>query len=121
LGKVARTVGMLAAVAVSSRIALAQGAPVSGAAGVSLLPGAIPGVVGTPVMLTLRVNLSGVTGKSPTGATVPAVLGAYQVRVSFDKNLLRFDSASGGTAAGYTSAPAYTDPGVANTNGAVAL
>ena len=36
----------------------------------------MPGVVGTPVTLTLRVNLSGVTGKSPAGASVPAVLGA---------------------------------------------
>ena len=124
LGKVAKIVGRVAAVAAvaaSSRIALAQGGPVSGAAGVSLLPSATPGVVGTPVTLTLRVNLSGVTGKSPAGASVPAVLGAYQVRVGFDKNLLRFDSASGGTATGYTSAPAYTDPGVANTNGAVTL
>ncbi len=120
-GKIARILGILAVLAIPGRIALAQGGPVSGAAGVSLLPSAMPGVVGTPVTLTLRVNLSGVTGKSPAGASVPAVLGAYQVRVSFDKNLLRFDSASGGGATGYTSAPVYTDPGLANTNGAVTL
>ncbi len=61
------------------------------------------------------------TGRSPAGASTPAVLGAYQVKVAFDKTLLRFDSVSGGTAAGYAPAPISTDPAIANANGSVTL
>ena len=121
LEKAPWVLAVLACLAIPGGAALAQGGPVSGTAGVSLLPSATPGVVGSPVTLTLRVNLSGVTGKNPAGAAVPAVLGAYQVRITFDPTLLRFDSASGGASTGYASAPAYTDPGAANANGAVTL
>jgi hypothetical protein len=98
-----------------------QGAPVSGSAKVTLVASPVPGIVGTVLNVRLRVDLSGVTGKSPAGGTTPAVLGAYQVRVAFDKTLLRFDAASGGTAAGYAPVPTYTDPAIANANGAVIL
>ena len=121
LEKVARALGILALLAASAASVLAQGGPVSGTAGVTLVPSSSPGVVGSPVTVMLRVNLSGVTGKSPAGAATPAVLGAYQIRVGFDKSLLRFDSAAGGVASGYTSAPTYTDPGIANANGSVTL
>ncbi|MGE5277479.1 MAG: cohesin domain-containing protein [Acidobacteriota bacterium] len=100
---------------------LGQGAPIVGTARVTLVASPLPGVVGTTLNVRLRIDLSGVTGVSPAGATVPAVLGGYQVRVAFDKTLLRFDSASGGTATGYAAAPVTTDPAIANANGSVTL
>lgn len=104
-----------------SGLLFAQGAPIAGSARVTLIASPVPGVVGTTLNVRLRIDLSGVTGKSPTGASTPAVLGGYQARVAFDKTLLRFDSASGGTAVGYAPAPIYTDPAIANANGSVTL
>ena len=113
---------LLAALAVSVPGELrAQGSPVVGSARVTLVASPVPGRVGTTLNVLVRVDLSGVTGKAPSGATVPAVLGAYQIRVAFDRALLRFDSAGGGTATGYASAPTATDPVMANAAGAVTL
>jgi len=79
------------------------------------------GVVGAPVQVAVRVDLSSVMGRAPLGANVAAVLGAYQVKISFDKTLLRFDSVTGGTSDGYASPPITTDPSAANAAGAVTL
>ena len=113
---------LVAAIGLLAPAALfAQGPPIAGSARVTLLASPMPGRVGTPLTVMVRVDLSAATGKSSTGATVPAVLGAYQIQVAFDRGLLRFDSASGGTAPGYTGAPTYTDPAIANAAGAVTL
>jgi hypothetical protein len=98
-----------------------QGSPIAGAARVTLVASPDPGIVGSSLDVRLRIDLSGVTGRSPAGASVPAVLGAYQVRVTFDPARLRFDSASGGTSAGYAPPPITTDPAAANAGGAVTL
>jgi hypothetical protein len=103
------------------RSALAQGAPVSGAALVTASPNPSVTTVGSTVVVTLRVGLAGVIGRSASGATMPAVLGGYQVSVVFDKTRLRFESAAGGSSAGYTSGPVFSAPATANANGNVML
>ncbi len=99
----------------------AQGPPISGSAQVTLSPNPASTTVNSVVQVTLVVNLSSVTGKAPGGSNIPAALGGYQIKVSFDNARLRFDSASGGTSPGYTSAPTYTNPGSANSSGSVTL
>ncbi len=105
----------------ASRPALAQGAPVTGSALVTASPNPSSATVGTSVLVTLRVGLAGVSGKSSSGTNTPAVLGGYQIRVSFDKTRLRFDSAAGGTSPGFTSTPVFSSPATANANGMVTL
>ncbi len=111
----------IAALLFPSRFLLAQGAPISGTASVTLSTNPSSLAVGGVVQATLRVDLSGVTGVSPSGSSTAAVLGGYQVSVTFDKARLRLDSAAGGSSTGYTAAPTYTSPGVANANGSVTL
>ena len=98
-----------------------QGAPISGSADLTLSPSPASAVVGGTVQVTLRVDLTGVTGKGPSGSSTAAVLGGYQIAVSFDKARLQFVSASGGASSGYTGAPTYTSPATANTGGTVTV
>ncbi len=111
---------LAAALGMPARL-LGQGAPISGSASLSVSPSPAAVNVGGTVQVTLRVNLSGVTGEAPSGSSTPAVLGGYQIAVAFDKTRLRFDSGSGGTSAGYTGAPTYTSPATANANGSVTV
>ncbi len=99
----------------------AQGPPISQTAQVTVSSSPTSPMVGSVVQISLRVDLSSVTGKAPDGSRTPAVLGGYQIDVSFDNARLRFDSASGGTSLGYTSAPTYTDPASANSSGTVTV
>jgi hypothetical protein len=105
----------------SSPTALAQGAPVTGTALVTASPNPSSATVGTSVIVTLRVGLAGVWGMSPAGSNTPAVLGGYQITISFDKTRLRFESASGGTSPGFTSTPIFSAPATANAEGKVTL
>jgi hypothetical protein len=96
-----------------------QGAPIVGTATVTISPAPSSANVGGVVAVTLRVNLSGVSGQAPNGSSTPAVLGGYQIAVAFDKTRLRFDSGSGGTSPGFSGVPTYTSPAAANANGSV--
>jgi len=100
---------------------LGQGPPITGTAQVGAVPAPLSTGVGATVQLGLSVDISGVTGRNPSGTTVPAVLGGYQITVSFDQTRLRFDSASGGASPGYTSAPTYTNAAIANAAGSLTL
>ena len=72
--------------------------------------------------MTLRVTVdcTGVTGQTGAG-TVPVVLGAYQISITFDKDLLRYESAAGGTSSGFTGAPTATNASSANSAGKVTI
>lgn len=100
--------------------ARAQGLPIVGVARASLSTSSTSASVGSSLQVTLSVDLTGVVGSTPGGGTTPAVLGGYQIRISFPKTLLRFESASGGTSTGYTGTPITTDPLIANTIGSLA-
>jgi|GEM_PF-1302478 len=100
---------------------LAQGTPISGTAQVTLSPSVTSLNMGSSVQATLRIDLTGVTGRDSSGASTPAVLGGYQVAVSFDRTMLQFTGATGGTSSGYTGTPTFTTPSTANTNGSVTV
>lgn len=99
----------------------AQGGPIGGTAslGVSATPPTAG--IGAAVSVSVRVDLSSVTGGSPTGSRTAAVLGGYQIGIAFDKTRLRFDSVAGGSSAGFTSAPTSTTPAIANASGALTI
>lgn len=101
-------------------VLLAQGAPINGTAQMSGSPNSATTATGGTILLTVTIDLSGVTGQGPGGSTA-AVLGAYQIAVGFDKNLVRFNSANGGNTSQYSSAPVFTNPSTANSNGSVSL
>jgi hypothetical protein len=103
------------------RLAIAQGAPIVGTAEVTLSPNPVTATSGTSVVVNLEVDLAGVTGKSSSGTNTAAVLGGYQTILLFDKTRLRLDSVAGGTSAGYTSAPTFTNVAAANASGSVTL
>ena len=103
------------------RLLLAQGAPISGTASVTVSPSPTSTAIGGTVQVTLQIDLTGVTGIGPSGSSTAAVVGGYQVSVTFDRTRLRFDSAAGGTSSGYTGAPTHTTPATANANGSVTL
>jgi len=98
----------------------AQGAPINGTAQMTGSPNSATTSAGGTIQLTLTIDLSGVTGQGPSGSTA-AVLGAYQVAVAFDKNLVRFNSATGGASSQFSSSPVFTNPSTANANGSVSL
>ena len=97
-----------------------QAAPINGTAEVTGTPVSDTVAVGASVVLRVAVDVNGVTGSTGTGST-PVVLGAYQISVTFDKTLLRFDSASGGTSSGFTGAPTATNAASANSSGKVTI
>ncbi|HEV7766443.1 MAG TPA: cohesin domain-containing protein [Thermoanaerobaculia bacterium] len=96
-----------------------QGAPIVGTAQVR---GIVPSTaaVGASVVLRLNVDCTSVQGTTGAGS-VPVVLGAYQISVTFDTARLRFESASGGTSSGFTGAPTATNPTTANSTGKVTV
>lgn len=96
-----------------------QGAPINGTGQLRLTPNASAIPTGNAVNVTLGVDLTGVTGQGPSGGT-PAVLGGYQIVVSFDKTRLRFDSANGANAP-FNNAPTFTAPATANSSGSVTV
>ena len=104
-----------------SATAFGQGAPIGGKALVTASPNPSLATVGDTVVVTLRVGLAGVSGMSSEGFATPAVLGGYQVSVAFDNTRLHFESATGGTTAGYSATPVYSSPAVANSSGVVTL
>jgi hypothetical protein len=112
---------LLSAVVLPPRKGLGQGAPMSGTALVTASPNPSSTTVGSLVQVTVRVGLTGLTGKASSGGNTLAVLGGYQIAVAFDKTRLRFDSAAGGISTGYTSVPTFTSPAIANAAGSVAL
>lgn len=112
---------MLLLCLVAPELLWAQGPPISGTAQLTLAPSPSSLVVGSTVQVSLTINLTSVTGMGPSGSPTPAVLGGYQVRVNFDRNLLQFDSAAGGSSAGYTMPPTSTARPIANSTGMVTV
>ncbi len=105
--------GVLASALAGSRLR-AESTPVEGTAriGITADPGSL--AVGSTTQAFLAIDLSSVTGKGAAAA-----LGAYVVEVTFDKSVLEFVSAAGGTTTGFTAAPTVTPPAQANGSGRV--
>jgi hypothetical protein len=99
---------------------LAQGPPISGTAHVILNADKTTIASAAQVTFSLSVDLSAVHGQGSSGST-SAVLGGYQIAVTFDKTLLHFTGATGGTSSGFTATPTFTNPTTANANGSVTL
>ena len=99
----------------------AQGLPIDGTASVTLGKIASSLATGQTLPVALLVDLSGVSGAAQGGLRTPAVLGGYQVEVSFDSKVVRFDGVSGGTANGFTTSPVSTNASVANATGKVRI
>jgi hypothetical protein len=104
----------------STSAALAQGAPINGTAQLKLTPSAASVAAGSNVQVTVTVDLTPVTGTGP-GGTTPAVLGAYDISVDFDKTKLQFVSAAGGTSSQFSGPPTATSPAIANPAGSVTI
>jgi len=97
-----------------------QGAPIEGAALVSLTnPSATPRI-DHPYDLEIVFDLRGVSGKAGEEST-PAVLAAYQIEIAFDPALISFVSARGGETSEFALTPITTAPNQANANGRVVL
>ena len=74
---------------------------------------------GKTITMQVKVDMTGVTAP---GTSQPAALGSYVIPISFDRNVLRFVSASGGETSAFASGPAtMTNVQTANTNGLVTL
>ncbi len=78
-------------------------------------------ILGNAVTLNLSVDLRGATGQNCSSTNSSAVLGAYAIRVEFDRTRLQLTDVSGGTSAHYTSTPIFTNLGTANSSGAVVI
>lgn len=102
--------------ALSTRL-MAQGAPIDGSANIRIA--ATPS--GNNVQARITIDLTGVMGRSSTGAVTPAVLGAYQIRVTFDRNVLQLSDVGAGTSPGFNGAPTATNLSVANAQGNVLI
>lgn len=112
-------IALFLAAALAAPLLSGQGAPITGTAHLGASAPAT-GAVGGNVDIRISVNLSDVRGTTGSG-TVPAVLGAYQIAVTFDTTRLRYVSASGGTSSGFTGAPTATNPSTANGSGKVTI
>ena len=74
---------------------------------------------GKTITMQVKVDMTGVTAP---GTSQSAALGSYVIPISFDRNVLKFVSASGGETSGFGSGPAtVTNVQTANTNGLVTL
>lgn len=98
----------------------AQAGPISSEATVTLAPALTAIAPNASVDVPVRVDLTGITGTNGN-ATVPAVLGGYQVEVTFDNSRLRLEGVNGGTALGFQGAPTFTNLEMANSRGRVIL
>jgi hypothetical protein len=100
--------------------AMAQSAPFSSPAPVSLTPSATSVPAGANITVDVNVDLTGITGRCNL-SPVPAVLGGYAIPVNFDKSRLRFVSSSACTTPEFNVAPITTTVPQANAMGQVAI
>jgi len=115
--RLARSVVLiLAAFGAASPSLLAQAGPSSGTARVSIVASKTTLVPAQQMTATVWVDLSGVTGTNG-GARTPAVLGAYQISITFDPAQLRLDTVTGGLTQQFAFEPTSTNPVKANAEG----
>ena len=116
------------AVLTAALVVLLRGAGPAFAQGTPLTPGSVPIILSAPLRavpgqtfeVRVRIDLRGRSGTCG-GTSVPLVLGAYAIPVSFQPADVEFLSASGGSTGPFTGAPTYTNPATANANGVVAV
>lgn len=99
----------------------AQSEPIAGSAALSLVPTATQVAQGGTVSTAVKVDVTNVTGESPGGLRTPAVLGGYQIDVTFDNARLQLVDVWGGINHQFSAKPYFTALATANADGKVTL